>query len=128
MMYLEIVLGVVCFFMFLIAVCIFMDTYSNSKQKRVPQVVAIKFKAMVPDEHLVMNPMDCYWRLGLGRCGKVATSIDVGMSGRMEHHYVVRQWCSDGEYKEFIYKTADIVGRIVVTYSDDTEKFIEMNQ
>jgi len=53
------------------------------------------------------------FKLGLGPCGKEATTLQYEIS---DFRLTIRQFCGD-EYKEFIYRLADICGRIEVTYA-----------
>lgn len=53
------------------------------------------------------------FKLGLGHCGKEATSLKYEIS---DFRLTIYQIC-DMEMKTFIYRLADICGRIEVTYA-----------
>ena len=69
----------------------------------------VKFTANVP--HLGWTKTE--FKLGLGPCGKEVTAIQLV---EKDDRYVLTQWCSDGERKEFEYKKEDVSGRIERSY------------
>lgn len=88
-----------------------------SKRKPKP-ISTIGFIAKVPlkDEprdSYIIEEKHCSWRLGLGSCGRVATSLSLKYIGDM---LVITQTCEDGDYKEFHYKLTDIIGRVTISY------------
>lgn len=70
-----------------------------------------------PRDSYLIEEKHCSWRLGLGSCGRVATSLQLRYVGDM---LVIIQTCEDGDYKEFHYKISDIVGRITISYKSDS--------
>lgn len=70
-----------------------------------------------PYSGYILEEKHCSWRLGLGSCGRVATSLQLRYVGDM---LVIIQTCEDGDYKEFHYKIEDIVGRITISYKSES--------
>lgn len=70
-----------------------------------------------PYSGYILEEKHCSWRLGLGSCGRVATSLRLKYVGDM---LVIIQTCEDGDYKEFHYKIEDIVGRITISHKSDS--------
>lgn len=70
-----------------------------------------------PYSGYILEEKHCSWRLGLGSCGRVATSLRLKYVGEM---LVIIQTCEDGDYKEFHYKIEDIVGRITISYKSES--------
>lgn len=70
-----------------------------------------------PYSGYILEEKHCSWRLGLGSCGRVATSLRLKYVGDM---LVIIQTCEDGDYKEFHYKIEDIVGRITISYKSES--------
>lgn len=70
-----------------------------------------------PYSGYILEEKHCSWRLGLGSCGRVATSLQLKYVGDM---LVIIQTCEDGDYKEFHYKIEDIVGRITISYKSES--------
>lgn len=66
-----------------------------------------------PRDSYIIEEKHCSWRLGLGSCGRVATSLSLKYIGDM---LVITQTCEDGDYKEFHYKLSDIIGRVTISY------------
>ncbi len=53
--------------------------------------------------------------LGAGPCGKEATTLAINLQ---DNFVIVTQETRCGESKEFLYRTADLIGRIEVTTTD----------
>lgn len=70
-----------------------------------------------PYSGYILEEKHCSWRLGLGSCGRVATSLRLKYVGDM---LVIIQTCKDGDYREFHYKIEDIVGRITISYKSES--------
>lgn len=51
------------------------------------------------------------FKLGLGRCGETVTSLTARLT---PSYVVVQQKTAEGSFKEFIYFTKDIIGRVEV--------------
>ncbi|QQK88305.1 hypothetical protein [Providencia phage PSTRCR_120] len=98
---------------------ILLVVYIRTIRNRKPRPIStIGFIAKVPlrDESrdsYIIEEKHCSWRLGLGSCGRVATSLSLKYIGDM---LVITQTCEDGDYKEFHYKLSDIIGRVTISY------------
>ncbi|QPI17185.1 hypothetical protein phiPccP1_00008 [Pectobacterium phage phiPccP-1] len=78
-----------------------------------PKVTAIKFYVY---EDLSTDVPKCHtFKLGLGSCGKVATSLTVSDPYDGTHLRIV-QVTEDGERKVFTYRYSQIAGRLDITY------------
>lgn len=73
------------------------------------KLCGIKFTANIP----LAGWTKTEFKLGVGPCGKEVISVQLV---EKPDHYVVTQWCSDGERKEFEYKKEDVAGRIERAY------------
>lgn len=73
------------------------------------KLCGIKFTANIP----LTGWTKTEFKLGVGPCGKEVTSIQLT---EKPDHYIVTQWCTDGERKEFEYKKEDVAGRIERAY------------
>lgn len=73
------------------------------------KLCGIKFTANIP----LTGWTKTEFKLGVGPCGKEVTSIQLI---EKPDHYIVTQWCTDGERKEFEYKKEDVAGRIERAY------------
>lgn len=79
------------------------------------QIISIKFLAKwqeVTGNHTMYRKDTVEFVLGNGPCGLCVTRLDMQVAGDTIH---IGQECSDGTFKEFIYKKVDIIGRIEVT-------------
>lgn len=74
------------------------------------KLCGIKFTANIP----LSGWTKTEFKLGVGPCGKEVISIQLI---EKPDHYIVTQWCTDGERKEFEYKKEDVAGRIERAYS-----------
>lgn len=74
------------------------------------KLAGIKFTAIVPERGLVRTE----FKLGLGSCGLIVDAL--GWKEEADR-YILTQWCSGGERKEFTYFKNDIRGRIEVQYN-----------
>lgn len=99
------------------------DKYFMSTPTSIERPIStIGFIAKVPMTNepysgYIQEEKHCSWRLGLGSCGRVATSLQLKYVGDM---LVIIQTCEDGDYKEFHYKIEDIVGRITISYKSES--------
>lgn len=73
------------------------------------KLCGIKFTANIP----LSGWTKTEFKLGVGPCGKEVTNIQLI---EKPDHYIVTQWCTDGERKEFEYKKEDVAGRIERAY------------
>lgn len=73
------------------------------------KLCVIKFTANIP----LSGWTKTEFKLGVGPCGKEVTNIQLT---EKPDHYIVTQWCTDGERKEFEYKKEDVAGRIERAY------------
>lgn len=73
------------------------------------KLCGIKFTANIP----LTGWTKTEFKLGVGPCGKEVISIQLI---EKPDHYIVTQWCTDGERKEFEYKKEDVAGRIERAY------------
>ena len=73
------------------------------------KLCGIKFTANIP----LTGWTKTEFKLGVGPCGKEVTSIQLI---EKPDHYIITQWCTDGECKEFEYKKEDVAGRIERAY------------
>ena len=73
------------------------------------KLCGIKFTANIP----LTGWTKTEFKLGVGPCGKEVTNIQ--LVEKLDH-YIVTQWCTDGERKEFEYKKEDVAGRIERAY------------
>ena len=73
------------------------------------KLCGIKFTANIP----LTGWTKTEFKLGVGPCGKEVISIQLV---EKPYHYVVTQWCTDGERKEFEYKKEDVAGHIERAY------------
>ena len=73
------------------------------------KLCGIKFTANIP----LTGWTKTEFKLGVGPCGKEVISIQLV---EKPDHYIVTQWCTDGERKEFEYKKEDVAGRIERAY------------
>lgn len=80
-----------------------------SKLRERRQLAAVKFTAHVP--HLGWAKTE--FKLGLGPCGLTVDSLQFE---EKPDRFVLTQWCTNGERKEFTYMKVDISGRIERAY------------
>ena len=73
------------------------------------KLCGIKFTANIP----LTGWTKTEFKLGVGPSGKEVTSIQLTEKPDL---YIVTQWCTDGERKEFEYKKEDVAGRIERAY------------
>ena len=73
------------------------------------KLCGIKFTANIP----LTGWTKTEFKLGVGPCGKEVISIQLV---EKPDRYIVTQWCTDGERKEFEYKKEDVAGRIERAY------------
>lgn len=73
------------------------------------KLCGIKFTANIP----LVGWTKTEFKLGIGPCGKEVLSVQLEEKA---DRYVITQWCTDGERKEFEYKKEDVAGRIERAY------------